>query len=93
MFQDGNLSGSNLMKNNHNIKIIFPIIFLFNNDFHLGEAGYYHLSNVVLHFIYIFQLNIFTGNGRIRFTTSLQIKYFRVNLSTYVYLYHLIVVS
>lgn len=53
MFQDGNLSGSNLMKNNHNMKIIFPIIFLFNNDFHLGKAGYYHLSNVVyihLHF-------------------------------------------
>ena len=49
MFQDGNLSGSNLMKNNHNMKIIFPIIFLFNNDFHLGKAGYYHLSNVVLH--------------------------------------------
>ena len=42
-------------------------------------------------FIYSFQWNIFTGNGRIRFTTSLQIKYFRVNLSTYIY--HLIVVS
>ena len=29
---------ANLMKNNHNKKIIF----LFNNDFHLGKAEYYH---------------------------------------------------
>jgi len=33
---------ANLMKNNHNMKIIFLIIFLFNNDFHLGKAEYYH---------------------------------------------------